>query len=144
MDLTWSNRMSVGNETIDLEHKKILDLVVEIDRIIKTKDTVLYTHTLDLLEETTRKHFGNEEKIAQAIQFPFAEHVLEHRYILDEFVVIKNELADNRGVWSESVVEHYFEFLTTWAIDHIVEDDMKMKVLLETYPYDFKPDGLVF
>jgi hemerythrin len=51
-------------------------------------------------------------------------------------------LADSQGRWSESVAEHYYMFLSTWAIDHVIEDDMKMKPLLETYPYDFKPDNL--
>ena len=139
MELTWSKQMSVGNESIDSEHKNILDLVNEVDRVIRTKDSVLFSQALDLLEDATRIHFDNEEKIAQAIHFPFAEHNLEHRYILDEFQVIKTLLAASQGRWSESVAEHYFMFLSTWAIDHVIEDDMKMKPLLETYPYDFKP-----
>lgn len=142
MVLTWSKKMSVGNETIDSEHKKILDLVNEVDRVIRTKDSVLFSQALHLLEETTRSHFENEEKIAQAINFPFEDHNLEHQYILDEFQAIKALLAANQGRWSESIAEHYFMFLSTWAIDHIMEDDMKMKPSLETYPYDFKPDNL--
>lgn len=142
MVLTWSKKMSVGNETIDSEHKKILDLVNEVDRVIRTKDSALFSQALNLLEETTRSHFENEEKIAQAINFPFEDHNLEHQYILDEFQAIKALLAANQGRWSESIAEHYFMFLSTWAIDHIMEDDMKMKPSLETYPYDFKPDNL--
>jgi len=142
MELTWSKKMSVGNEAIDSEHKKILDLVNEVESVIKTKDSALFTQALNLLEETTRRHFENEEKLALAIRFPFDEHILEHQYILDEFHTVKALLADNQGRWSESVAEHYYMFLSTWAIDHVLEDDMKMKPLLETYPYDFKPDDL--
>jgi hemerythrin len=142
MALSWSKKMSVGNETIDSEHKKILDLVNEVDNVIKTKDCVLYARALNMLEEITRSHFEHEKKIAHAIDFPFEEHDLEHRYILGEFQVLKDKLAENQGRWSESVAEHYYMFLSTWAIDHVMEDDMKMKPLLETYPYDFKPDDL--
>jgi len=141
MELTWSNQMSVGNETIDSEHKVILDLVKDISRVIGEKDGALFSLALNQLEDVTRKHFEHEEKIAQAIHFPFEEHNLEHQYILGEFLIIKEELADSQSRWSESVAEHYLEFLTTWAIDHVMEDDMKMKPFLETYPYDFKPDG---
>jgi hemerythrin len=140
MGLTWSKKMSVGNEAIDSEHKKILDLVNEVESVIRAKDSALFSHALNLLEETTRSHFENEEKLAQAIHFSFDEHNLEHQYILDEFQAVKALLAANQSRWSESVAEHYFMFLSTWAIDHIMEDDMKMKPLLETYPYDFKPD----
>lgn len=143
MELTWSKQMSVGNETIDSEHKVILDLVKNIDRVIREKDNELISLALKQLEDATRKHFEHEEKIAQAIHFPFEEHNLEHQYILGEFQIIKDELASSRDRWSESEAEHYLEFLTTWAIDHVIEDDMKMKLLLETYPYDFKPDGLM-
>lgn len=142
MELTWSKQMSVGNQTIDTEHKKIFDLVNEVDRVIGTKDAALIAQALNQLEETTRAHFENEEKIARAIDFPFEDHVLEHKYILDEFQQIKALLSANQDSWSESVAEYYFDFLSTWAIDHVLEDDMKMKILLETYPYDFKPDDL--
>lgn len=143
MELTWSKQMSVGNETLDSEHKMILDLVKNIIRIIKKKDIALFSLALKELEDATRKHFEHEELIAKAIHYPFDEQNLEHQYILDEFLIIKDHLADSQGKWSESVTEHYLEFLITWAIDHVIEDDMKMKPFLERYPYDFKPDGLM-
>jgi len=142
MELAWSNKMSIGNEIIDTEHKKILDLVNEVESVIKKKDCALFLQALDMLEKSTRSHFEHEEKIAHAIDFPFEEHDMEHQYILGEFQALKDRLADNQGRWSESVAEHYYMFLSTWAIDHVMEDDMKMKPLLETYPYNFRPDGL--
>jgi len=142
MKLAWSKKMSVGNETIDTEHKKILYLVNEVESVIKTKDSALFMQALDMLEKSTRSHFEHEEKIALAIDFPFEEHDMEHQYILGEFQALKEKLADSQGRWSESVAEHYYMFLSTWAIDHVMEDDMKMKPLLGTYPYDFKPDNL--
>jgi len=142
MELAWSKKMSIGNEMIDAEHKKLLDLVNEVENVIKKKDSTLFMQALDMLEKSTRSHFEHEEKIAHAIDFPFEEHDMEHQYILGEFQALKDRLADNQGRWSESVAEHYYIFLSTWAIDHVMEDDMKMKPLLETYPYNFKPDGL--
>jgi len=142
MELAWSKKMSIGNETIDTEHKKILDLVNEVESVIKTKDCALFMQALDMLEKATRRHFEHEEMIARAIDFPFEEHDMEHQYILGEFQALKEKLADSQGSWSESVAEHYYMFLSTWALDHVMEDDMKMKPMLEAYPYDFKPDNL--
>lgn len=144
MDLTWSQQMSVGNETLDSEHKKILNLVNEVDRAISARNGARFAKALKTLEDTTRKHFGNEAKIAFAINYRFTDHQLEHQYILNEMLIIEQELSNTQGKWSESVAEHYIQFLSTWAIDHIDRDDMIMKVFLEAYPYDFKPDGLVF
>jgi hemerythrin-like metal-binding protein len=142
MELTWSKRMSVGNETLDSEHRKILDLVNEVDRAIRVKDGARFAETLKRLENATRMHFGNEARIAQAINYSFDQHHLEHQYILKEMRLVEKELAACQGSWSESIAEHYFQFLSTWAVDHIEQDDMKMKALLQTYPYDFRTDGL--
>lgn len=143
MELVWYDKMSVGNETIDSEHKQILALINEVERVIRTKDSLLVSQVLQNLEDTTRAHFKNEEKIADAIHFPFDEHHLEHQYILEEFENIKTELLANPERWSESIAEHYFMFLSTWATEHILEDDMKMKPILEMYPYDYMPTDLI-
>ncbi|MDH4235317.1 MAG: hemerythrin family protein, partial [Gallionella sp.] len=118
-------------------------LVNSVDRAIRAKDGARFSATLKTLENTTRRHFGNESNIAHAIKYGFDEHQLEHQYILNEMLAIQEELAAYHGNWSESIAEHYFQFLSTWAINHIDHDDMKMKTKLETYPYDFKPDGLM-
>lgn len=142
MELTWSKRLSVGNEMLDSEHKKILNLVNEVDCAIRVKDGARFAETLKRLENAARMHFGNEARFAQAINYSFELHHLEHQYILEEMRLVEEELAAYQGSWSESIAEHYFQFLSTWAIDHIEQDDMKMKALLQTYPYDFKTDGL--
>lgn len=142
MDLVWSNRLSVGNDMIDSEHKQLLRLVNDLDRYIRQKDPVPFVQALAALEHTTRMHFSHEERLAKSVQFPFDEHDLEHQYILNEFRTLNLKLAAAPGSWSESLVEHFYMFLCTWAIEHIVEDDMKMKPFIEVFPYDFRPDNL--
>ncbi|MGA9666459.1 MAG: hemerythrin domain-containing protein [Gallionella sp.] len=139
MKLTWSKQMSVANKTLDSEHRKIFNLVNEVERAIQTKDSVRFAEAMVVLEAATRKHFSNEARLAQTVNYPFEQHHLEHQYILKEMRIINNELAGFKGKWSESIAEHYFQFLSTWAVDHIDEDDIKMKVMLEAYPYDLKP-----
>ena len=139
MELAWTKQMSVGNETLDSEHKKILNLVREVDLAIRARDGARLSQAFKLFEDAIRIHFGNEAKIAQAINYIFDDHNLEHQYILNEIQLIKDELVTKQGNWSESAAEHYFHFLSRWAIEHINEDDMKMKATLETCPYDFKP-----
>lgn len=139
MELRWSKRLSVGNELLDSEHKEILGLVNEVGRAITAKDGARFAAALKNLEVATRKHFANEARIALAIEYHFDKHHLEHRYILTEMLLINQELEACAGKWSESIAEHYFQFLSTWAFDHIDQDDMKMKALLEMHPYDFNP-----
>lgn len=143
MKLTWSKRMSVGNKTLDSEHEQILKLLNEVDRAISAKDSARFAKTLKQLEDATRMHFSNEAKIAQAINHRFVQHHSEHQHILDKIQDIETELAAQQSKWSASVAEHYFQFLSGWAMDHIDDHDMQMKSLLEKLPYDFKPDNLL-
>ncbi len=142
MDLVWSNRLSVGNDMIDTEHKQLLKLVNDLDGHIRQKDHALFVQALTALEAMTRIHFSHEESLARSIRFPFKDHYLEHKYVLAEFRKIKTEMTSSPGHWSESLVEHFYLFLCTWAIEHVVEDDMKMKGSLGAYPHDFIPDDL--
>lgn len=52
---------------------------------------------------------------------------------------MRDELVANGGSWSESVSEYYSCFLGEWMIQHIIQEDMLMKPVLQTYPYDFRP-----
>lgn len=139
MDLVWTNRMSVGNGPIDSEHKALLNMVNDIERALRKKDTSALIKAFNLFEDSVRIHFRNEANIARAIGYPFDDHKLEHQYVLNELETMKDELISNQGRWSESAAEHYYGFLSQWTTAHIGEDDMRMKALLETYPYDFKP-----
>jgi hemerythrin len=142
MELAWTKQMSVGNEILDSEHKQILNLVDQVERAIRAKDGERLFLVFTQFKDAIRKHFGNEAQIAKSINYDFDHHNLEHQYILKEIQLIEVELAAAQGKWSESAAEHYFQFLSRWAADHIFEDDMKMKAILETYPYDFKPANL--
>ena len=139
MSWVWSNNMSVGNESIDSEHKSLFIMLKGIDDTIKSKDSDTLLQALQMFAESTRKHFDNEENIAWAINFPFEEHKQEHEYVLNEMQVMWDELASREGRWSESVIEHYYEFLNEWTVAHIRGDDMQMKEALKDYPYDFTP-----
>jgi hemerythrin-like metal-binding protein len=142
MELAWTKQMSVGNEILDSEHKNILYLVVEVERAIRARDGEHLFLVFKQFKDAIRIHFGNEAQIAKSINYHFDHHNLEHQYILKEIQLIEVELVATQGKWSESAAEHYFQFLGRWATDHIIEDDMKMKAILETYPYDFNPANL--
>jgi len=139
MKLTWTKPMSVGNESIDSEHKTLISMVNDIDGAIRARDAAALLQAFKLFEVSVRLHFRNEARIAEAINYPFEAHKLEHQYVLDEIQTMKKELLSNRGKLSESSAEHYYGFLSEWTTMHISEDDMQMKEILETHPYDFKP-----
>ncbi len=74
--------------------------------------------------------------IAQAAGLPFAKHKLEHENLLKTFNFMRNVIEGKNGVWDEDAAEHYAGFLSDWLTNHLVDHDMLMKPVLQTYPYD--------
>ena len=138
--LVWKNKLSVGNAAIDSEHKNLMELVNEIELKIKAGDASGLPHELEHLRHWLCVHFANEENIARAIGFPLAQNMREHEYLLKEFQKMENELLGENGLGSGKPAKRYSHFLSDWLTDHILKEDLLMKPMLRTYPYDFKPD----
>jgi len=136
---TWTDELSVGNASIDADHKKLIVMVNGVEAMIKARDNFALPQALEQLEHHLYVHFVNEEKIAQAVNFPFDQNRLEHQYVLKEFQHMKTELIAKNGIWSDGAAVHYSNFLSDWITYHVINEDMLMKPVLQTYPYDFKP-----
>lgn len=138
MDLEWTEQLSIGNATIDSDHKKLISMVNGVKRGIRAGDNRALAQVLEQLENWLRFHFTKEEKIAQAANFPLDQHKLAQQYDLKKLQYIRDELV-SRDFWSEGAVEQFCHFLENWAIEHITKMDMQMKPALQTHPYDFQP-----
>ena len=136
----WSTQFSVGNEMIDSEHRNLLKMINDVESAIRAGNSSTLPQSLKLLEDCVAAHFADEEKIAQAIGFDFTQNKLEHQYVQNELRHMVEDLLAKNGSWSESVAAHYSFFLSEWMVEHILQEDMLMKSVLQTYPYDFKPD----
>ena len=139
MALIWTKQLSVGNATLDSEHKNLVGIVNNIEYAIETRDSAALLRTFKLLVNYACAHFANEEKFAQAINVPFDQHRLSHRHFQKELQYTGEELEAKSGIWAEYVMDHYPQFLREWLVEHITKEDMLMKPALQTYPYDFKP-----
>lgn len=139
MELVWTAQLSVGNGMIDSEHKDLFGKINDVERAIRARDRVALPQSFKLLEDSVRIHFANEEMLAHKIGFPFVHNKMEHQYVQKEFLLMRDELLNQNGMWSESAAEHYSYFLSEWMVQHILNEDMQMKPILEAHPYDFKP-----
>jgi len=141
MALIWTKQLSVGNETLDSEHKNLIGIVNLIEYAIETRDMATLLRTLKLLMNCIHTHFTNEERFAQAIDLPLDDqHDLAHQHLQKELQQTGVELEVRGGMWPEYIMDHYPQFLREWLIEHITKEDMLMKPALQTYPYDFQPN----
>jgi len=141
MGLAWTEHLSVGNAIIDSDHRKLIAMVNGAEYMIKKRDCLALPQAFDQIEHYLRVHFEHEEMIARALSFPFSQNHLEREALLNSFNRMRNLIVGQDGVWNEDAVEQYSEVLSDWITDHVLMEDMLMKSVLQTYPYDFKPAG---
>jgi len=139
MGLTWEKHFSVGNAVIDSDHKNLIDLVNGVERAIRVRDHCSISRAFESLEHWLYFHFANEEKIARAVNFDFSKHKPAQQYSLKELQHFRDELVGKKGIWSESGIEHYSNFIREWMAEHIAKVDMPMKPMLLTLDYKFWP-----
>lgn len=139
MGILWTEQLSVGNAIIDADHKALIAMINGAEYMIKKRDSYALSLAFDHIEYWLRVHFANEEMIAQAVGFPFAKHKLEHENVLKTFQFMRGVIEGKNGVWNEDAAEQYSEFLSDWLYDHLLCEDMLMKQVLKSYPYDSRP-----
>lgn len=143
ISFSWSKELSVGNAILDSEHKNIISEINNIMRLIEARDSTALSDAFEMLENWLIIHFENEELFAQTVNFDFSQHKLAHQHLLNELQCLKNELVAKNAAWSDSGVNLYHLFFHNWLIEHITNEDMQMKPLLQSYPHDFVPTELL-
>jgi hemerythrin-like metal-binding protein len=137
VELAWTDQMSVGNARIDSDHKKLITMINGIQYMIKARAISALPEAFDHFEYWLRLHFDHEEHVAQRVKFPFAQNRLEHAQLLEELQRMKELFKNKNGVWSDDEAEYYSEYLSGWITNHVLSEDMLLKPVLQTYPYDF-------
>lgn len=140
MGLVWDKHLSVGNELIDADHKNLFVAFNRMLCAIDTRDRAALMEAYELIEGYLPIHLVNEEKIAEAIRFPFAQNKLAHQRSVFELKEVCKKMEDTYSGWPGQVMNLFSWYLTGWMIDHIVKNDMRMKPALQAYPYNFKPE----
>lgn len=141
MDLVWTEQLSVGNAILDSDHKQLMGLAKDIDCVSKARDYSAVSRALKRLNACMNQHFLNEQLFAYALNIPFAMHMTAHQNMLAEIDLTRHEVEKD-GAAAIYVMEHCAQFLRDWLIKHLTDEDLLMRPLLQTYPYNFKIEGV--
>jgi hemerythrin-like metal-binding protein len=140
--------MGVGNDTIDADHRHLFLLVNSIERaLMPGEGAEALPDLVQQLEDSTRAHFAREEAVQQKIHYPQrAGHQLAHQEILAQIGQIAQDvrqyhrhatagtLADGER---ELVAQEVMNLLRTWVLDHVLNEDARMRPYLRKLPADF-------
>lgn len=119
----WSDRLSVGIQEIDEQHKYLVGLVNQLNVDLLTSDhgSESANETLDKLIDYTRTHFVVEESLMRILGYPdYESHKQHHEELLRRVLDFKHQMVD-RGRVSRSEL---MEFLEKWLTGHIMNEDV--------------------
>ena len=139
--IEWSEALSIGNAAIDNDHKAFIELARLLRGLEKDNDSyaIIVESMLLMLEEYIAGHFLREEKAMKAVNFRhFPQHHHDHNTFRNNIAGIIKSYRD--GV--QSAIDNLHDTLTSWLMDHISYEDMKLKPCLQDYAVDNRP--LVF
>ena len=133
MALKWKPGMSVGEENIDNQHKKLID---QINKLIKAlnsnQELSAVRDVVRFLGDYVDEHFTYEEKYMENIKFSGIE---DHKKIHANFVKFMMEFKDgvdkldpkSGSLSSElnALAEKAKKFLGDWLINHILTEDQE-------------------
>ena len=119
--MVWSDKLSVGINSIDEQHKKLVRMINDLNTAMKNrKSHAALTEIVKGLEDYVAVHFGYEEKLFDKLHYPDTE---EHKAIHAQFVQkvqeFRRALAGGRATVSMDVMK----FLKDWLVEHIMGTD---------------------
>lgn len=115
--------LHLGIKTIDLQHQKFFQLLVELRLYNQSKeDNLAIYNIIEEFTEYTIYHFNAEEKIMSKINFPdIDEHLQQHEMFIKKIDNFKTAYEYQSRMLSEQILF----FLQKWFLVHIQEYDAK-------------------
>lgn len=128
--IQWEESYSVGNQLIDTQHKKLLEMInLMIEYEEARVDSEIISELLSRMTEYARYHFEAEESYMEQITYPHLEnHKEEHK----QFRLKVGAFCQKTMSRDPSVPEKILQFLAKWLIHHILHSDMKYKMFFES------------
>lgn len=119
----WSDRLSVGINTIDDQHKKLVSIINRLYDAMKSgKGSEILSDVLSELIEYTKYHFSTEETLMKDNAYPdYQSHKSSHSKFVEKVMDLELELKAGRIALSVEV----FHFLKDWLVIHIQGEDKK-------------------
>jgi hemerythrin len=125
--LEWTPSISVNNEKIDAQHKRLFSIINKLIIIKKEKtESDKIFEVLRELIDYSGKHFQTESQYMSENNFPrllLKAHIDEH----EDYVGKMEKFVENYGKGRETLSDEILKFLADWWLKHVSESDMKYK-----------------
>jgi len=128
--LNWNNQLVLGIESVDKQHKHLIDLTNQLDEAVAVgadRDTII--NIVNGLIDYTVYHFQHEEELMSAAGFNptiQALHEAEHKEFVAKMIRVQREVQSDISVLSDDLMD----YLVNWLCHHILSTDKQMALSL--------------
>ena len=121
--INWGPKYSVGITTIDTQHKKLVDIINDLNDAMRNgKSKEVLNSTLTSLIDYTKVHFKFEEDLFN--KYGYSEK-LSHKMLHDKLTRQVLDSYDSYQKGKATVSIELMNFLSDWLLKHIVAEDKK-------------------
>jgi len=124
--IAWDDRLKMGNEHVDSQHKRLFALVSElVGQCMDGSNAEKLKETLDFLVDYTVRHFYDEEAIQVLHNFPGYEN---HKQLHEDFKLTVGSLVERfaESGSSEELSSDVNKIVVRWLVSHIRQEDKKI------------------
>lgn len=126
--ITWGTKYSVGIPSIDEQHKKLVDIVNDLNDAMKMgKSKEVLNATLTSLIDYTKVHFKYEEDLFNKHGY---NEKLSHKMVHDKLTKQVIDFYNNYQKGNAAISIDLMHFLSDWLTKHIVVEDKKYSEFL--------------
>jgi methyl-accepting chemotaxis protein len=120
--LEWNDQLSVGQSTLDQDHKRLFGLFNDLSQAMRHgKARTAIAGIMDELIDYTAVHFRREEQAMEAGRFPnLAAHRKEHEAFVAKALEVRSQFAASPH---NTLAIDTLAFIKAWLINHIQKSD---------------------
>jgi hemerythrin len=121
-DIEWDDSLLIGNELIDLQHKRLIKLIGAIPEGKSPGDELALDEAIVYAET----HFADEEELLEQIGYPeLSDHMSMHEKMTARLESYKQDYDDGK-----TDLYAFKLFMYNWIKDHIMREDKKIGAYL--------------
>ncbi len=126
--INWNDSLSVKINSIDLQHKKLIDLINGFyDHINQGSQKVKMLELIKSLKDYTVFHFSTEEKYMKQYNYPeFSNHKKEHEIFIKKVHDFEDRYMNGKLILTIEITN----FIKDWVTNHIMNTDKKYSEFL--------------
>jgi len=127
--IAWDDKLSVGIAMIDDDHKKLINLINNLQTAVLYPTGETYERqALKEVVDYTVYHFKREEELMQKYDYPdFEAHKKTHHAMIAKVGEFMDAYENNR----DATINELTLYLKTWLIKHIAGTDQQYSEFLK-------------